>query len=173
MNKITFDPETLAPVVEQGNEESDPKLELHQRGILSNFGGLRFGNIPVGDALIGGTAASLVSELTDAFTPKDNTIVSALIKIVGGNLLAGAFSGILGNNATSAARLLVTYDGLRDIIPLDGWIREILDPIKKAVPVKPNGVVGQSQPPVNVAYGPGQRDVMSLDNWMASAARGN
>jgi hypothetical protein len=167
MNKITFDPNTLAPIVEQGEEESDPKMELHQRGILSNFGGLRFGNIPVGDALIGGSAASLVSELTDAFTPGDNTVVSALIKIVAGNLLAGAFSGILGNNATSAARLLVTYDGIRDLIPLDSWIREILDPIKK------NANVGQSQPPVNVPYGPGQRDVMSLDNWMATAARGN
>tara|TARA_R100001086_G_scaffold217162_1_gene133505 strand:- start:3654 stop:4130 length:477 start_codon:yes stop_codon:yes gene_type:complete len=158
MTQITFDPETLAPIINSEPTSEAQSLELHQRGILSGLGGTRIANIPIGDALIGGASATLVTELVSGFTGQSG-VMSALIKLVAGNLLAGAFSGILGKGATDSTRLFITYDAIRDLIPLDAWVQQIMGGVG----------VSQSQPVAEVPY-TGNGSVIAIDEWLRSAA---
>ena len=161
--KIAFDKDTLEPVA-TGDGQA---LELSQRSLLSGFGGLRFGDLPVGDALIGGASATLVSELIGGFI--GTGIVGALVKLVAGNMLAGAFSGVLGRGATDSARLFITYDAIRDLLPLDVWVNNLLtgNGIGNG---NGNGTMGQSQGQ-NVASVPytGNGSVIAIDEWLKRA----
>lgn len=157
--KIAFD-DNLNPIVD--NQEGVDSLELAQRGILSGFGGLRFGQIPVGDALLGGASATLVSELISGFVGQG--VMGAMVKLIAGNMLAGAFSGVMGRGATDSARLFITYDAIRDILPLDVWVNQLLGGAR--------GAVGQSQGQPNVAQVPytGNGAVIAIDEWLKTAA---
>jgi len=50
-------------------------------------------------------------------------LVPAVIKIIAAGFLAKPLAGVVGKPATDAALLFLTYDAVRDIIPLDNWIR--------------------------------------------------
>ena len=154
--KMTFD-ENLAPVFE--GVDSDQTLEMSQRGVLSGLGGMRFGQIPVGDALLGGASATLVSELIAGFAGQG--VMGALVKLVAGNMLAGAFSGIMGRGATDSARLFITYDAMRDLIPLDNWVTQLMSGV--------TGTVKQAQPVADVPY-TGNGSVVAIDQWLRHAA---
>jgi hypothetical protein len=156
--KMTFD-ENLSPVFDDvpGNAEPD-SLALAQRGILSGFGGMKFGAIPVGDALLGGASATLVSELISGFV--GTGVMGAMVKLVAGNMLAGAFSGMLGRGATDSARLFITYDAIRDLLPLDQWVGQLMGGV--------TGGITQSQPTAQVPY-TGNGSVVAIDSWLKTA----
>jgi len=166
--KMTFDPQTLAPILDDTPDET---LELAQRGVLSGFGGMKFGGIPVGDALLGGASATLVTEVITGFTGPG--IMGALIKLVAGNMLAGMFSGVMGRGATDSARLFITYDAIRDIVPIDTWTSQILGGVTGAVGGgngNGNGnAVSAAQSSANVPY-TGNGTVTAIDSWLRSAA---
>jgi hypothetical protein len=158
--KMTFD-ENLQPVFDAGKDGKDADtLELSQRGVLSGFGGLRFGDIPVGDALLGGASATLVSELISGVV--GSGVMGALAKLVVGNMIAGAFSGVVGRGATDSARLFITYDAVRDLIPLDTWISQLLGGVTGAVGVP------QTQAAASVPN-TGNGSVIAIDSWLQSA----
>ena len=157
--KGSFDPETLAPVIEKADGDVD-SLEMAQRGLLSGFGGLRFGNIPVGDALLGGASATLVSELITGFV--GSGVMGALVKLVAGNMLAGAFSGVMGRGATDSARLFITYDAIRDLIPIDTWTSQIFSGVTNPVGASPGGT-----PTSGVNTGNGS--VIAIAQWLRNA----
>jgi hypothetical protein len=159
--KMTFD-ENLTPVFDGVKDEAET-LELAQRGVLSGFGGMRFGQIPIGDALLGGASATLVSELISGFVGQG--VMGALIKLVAGNMLAGAFSGIMGRGATDSARLFITYDAVRDLVPIDVWVSQLLG----GVTGQAGAGVNQAQPTVDVPY-TGNGSVIAIDSWLRTAA---
>ena len=155
--KMTFD-ENLTPVFD-GVKDADETVGLAQRGVLSGFGGLKFGDIPVGDALLGGASATLVSELITGFV--GGGVMGALVKLVAGNMLAGAFSGVMGRGATDSARLFISYDAIRDLVPIDQWVGQLMSGV--------TGGVAQSQPTANVPY-TGNGSVIAIDSWLKTAA---
>jgi len=157
--RMTFD-ENLSPVFEDDKRDSDDSVALAQRGFLSGFGGVRFGDVPVGDALLGGASATLVSEVISGFIGQG--VMGALVKLVAGNMLAGAFSGILGRGATDSARLFITYDAIRDLIPLDQWVSQIMGGVTGAAGV------AQAQPTADVPY-TGNGSVVAIDSWLKTA----
>jgi len=160
--KMSFD-ENLAPVFD-GVKKDDDSLEMSQRGIMSGFGGMKFGNIPIGDALLGGASATLVSELISGFVGQG--VMGALVKLVAGNMLAGVFSGIMGRGATDSARLFVTYDAIRDLIPIDVWTQQLMSGVTGGVA----GAITQEQPaPVGTPY-TGNGSVVAIDQWLRNAA---
>jgi len=151
--KLTFDPDTLEPQIEDKKET----LDMAQRGFFSGLGGAKIGDIPVGDALLGGASATLVTEVVDGFV--GGGVMGAMVKLVVGNLAAGMFSGVLGRNATDSARLFITYDAIRDLIPVDQWTRQLVGGVG----------IAQSQPPVQVPY-TGNGSVLAIDEWLQRAA---
>ena len=164
--KLTFDPETLTPIFD-GAKESTESLDLAQRGIMSGFGGMKFGNIPIGDALLGGASATLVTEVISGFV--GTGITGALVKLVAGNMLAGMFSGVMGRGATDSARLFITYDAIRDIVPIDTWTSQILGGVTGAVGGgNANGNGNSVAAAQNLNTGNGS--VIAIDHWLNSAA---
>jgi hypothetical protein len=155
--KLTFDKDTLAPQI----EETPETLDMAQRGFFSGLGGAKIMGAPIGDALLGGASATLVTEVIDGFV--GGGVMGALAKLVVGNMAAGMFSGVLGKNATDSARLFITYDAIRDLLPVDQWTRQIVGGVGTATGV------GQSQPPVNVPY-TGNGSVLAIDEWLQRAA---
>ena len=160
--KLTFDPDTLAPIFDGGTESTE-NLDLAQRGIMSGFGGLKFGNIPLGDALLGGASATLVTEVISGFV--GTGITGALVKLVAGNMLAGMFSGVMGRGATDSARLFITYDAIRDLIPIDTWTSQLMGGVMGGGNGNGNGAVNAAQ---NLNTGNGS--VIAIDHWLQSAA---
>ena len=162
--KMTFD-ENLQPVFDGVKDEGQPAdaVALAQRGIMSGFGNLRFGDIPVGDALIGGASATLVSELVTGFV--GGGVMGALVKLVAGNMLAGAFSGILGRGATDSARLFISYDAIRDLVPIDKWVEQMLGGVRGGVR---GGVGPLAQPTAEVPY-TGNGNIVAIDSWLQHA----
>jgi hypothetical protein len=155
--KLSFDPETLAPQI----DAEEPTVDMAQRGFFSGLGGAKIADIPVGDALLGGASATLVTEVVDGFI--GGGVMGAMVKLVVGNMAAGLFSGVLGRNATDSARLFITYDAIRDLIPVDQWTRQLVGGVGGAAGV------AQSQPPVNVPY-TGNGSVLAIDEWLQRAA---
>ena len=155
--KLSFDPETLAPQIEQSEETVD----LAQKGLFAGLGSAKIMGAPIGDALLGGASATLVSEVIDGFL--GGGVMGAMAKLVVGNMVAGMFSGVLGRPATDAAKLFISYDAIRDLIPVDTWTRQLVGGI--------GGTAGvaQSQPPVNVPY-TGNGSVLAIDEWLQRAA---
>jgi hypothetical protein len=156
--KLSFDPETLAPKIEEG--EATPNVDLAQKGLFAGLGDTKLGGIPIGPALLGGASATLVTEVIDGIV--GGGIMGALAKLVVGNMAAGMFSGFLGRPATDAARLFISYDAIRDILPVDQWTRQLVGGIGGAAGV------AQSQPPVNVPY-TGNGSVLAIDEWLQRA----
>jgi hypothetical protein len=161
--KMTFD-ENLSPVFEgaddSGDKSAGSSLELAQRGLFGGFGGMRFGGIPVGEALVGGASATLVSELISGTI--GTGVMGALVKLVAGNMLAGVFSGVMGKGATDSAQLFLTYDAIRDLVPIDQWVSQLLGGV--------TGGVGQSQGVTAQVPYTGNGNVVAIDEWLKSAA---
>ena len=118
MLKITYD-ENRKPVVSDDGAEAKPAMASMSSGFTA-FG------IPVGDAFLGGAAATVISE-------------------VSGGLLTGLSSGALGtygppvtklaaawlvhkywkSGAGNAAAMFLTYDAIRDLLPIDNILKGI------------------------------------------------
>ena len=160
--KLTFDPDTLTPIFNDAPASTE-NLDLAQRGIMSGFGGVKFGNIPVGDALLGGASATLVTEVISGLV--GTGITGALVKLVAGNMLAGMFSGVMGRGATDSARLFITYDAIRDLIPIDTWTSQLMGGVMGGGNGNGNGAVNAAQ---NLNTGNGS--VIAIDHWLNSAA---
>ena len=92
-------------------------------GLLKRASEVEVFDIPLGDAVVGGSLAILTSEVTDAFLlPRIPTVPAALVKA--GEALAMVKWGpkLVGNHAAKVAALFLTYEAVRTVVPLDTWI---------------------------------------------------
>jgi len=91
-------------------------------------------DIPVGQALVGGFVAVFLSELTDGFMATSSATTRALIK--GG--LAGASvkwgKKLFGATGAKAIALLLAFDAIRDLTPMDQWADQLATKISGALP---------------------------------------
>lgn len=91
-------------------------------------------DIPIGKVLIGGFTAVFATELVDGFMANQNTYVIGGVKLV----LAGATvkwgSRFLGREGAMAAAVLLGYDGIRNLIPLDTWARTVASKVSGVIP---------------------------------------
>lgn len=101
-------------------------------GAMGAFGDLltfEFNGIPIGQAAVGGFAAIFASELVDGFAAQMSDWQRGLIKI--GVAWASVKWGkkLLGNTGSKAIALLLTFDALRDLSPLDTWADNLAEKI--------------------------------------------
>jgi len=88
---------------------------------IGNITQMEVFNIPIGKAVIGGLSAVFVSELVDGFLMAQGNMVQGLVKlgVAGATIKWG--KRFLGAAGASAFALLLTYDGIRHILPIDQW----------------------------------------------------
>ena len=114
---LTVKPEDIKSPAELAQEKAD----LEAGGALSGIINMEVWDIPVGQAIVGGFVAVFASELIDGFLIKQGDNAKGLVKLVGAGVAAKWGKGILGNVGSKAVALLLAYDGVRSLLPIDEW----------------------------------------------------
>lgn len=106
-----------------------PEAPLEAKGWFSGIMDFEFQGIPVGQAAVGGFAAIVVSELIDGFASDMKEWQRGLIKL-GVAAVAAKWGGrILGSTGSKAVALLLAFDAIRDLSPIDSWADTIAEKI--------------------------------------------
>jgi hypothetical protein len=104
-------------------------------GILNQVMSFEVAGIPIGEAAVGGFVAIIASELIDGILAKQSKTTKAALKL-GGAFAAVKFGkGILGNTGSKAVALLLTFDALRDLTPIDEWGNKLANKVSGVIPV--------------------------------------
>lgn len=121
--------EGLKPVKVEATVDKKPAeaelvdAALEESGVLSNVTSMKVWNIPVGQALVGGFVAVFASELIDGFMAAQGVMTRGVVKLIGAGAAVGWGKGLLGDTGSKAVALLLAFDGIRDIIPIDQWAK--------------------------------------------------
>ncbi len=97
--------------------------KLKQAAISRNITGFEVWDIPLGQALVGGFTAVFASELIDGFLIKQGDLLKGAVKLAGAGVAIKWGGRLLGSTGSKALGLLLAYDGIRSIIPIDTWAR--------------------------------------------------
>ncbi len=97
--------------------------ELHESGPLAGITDFKVWDIPVGQAIVGGGVAVFATELLDGFLSTQPSMMRGVIKLVGAGVVVKWGSGLLGSTGAKAAALLIAFDGIRDLVPIDTWMK--------------------------------------------------
>ena len=115
---------------------SEEKGKLEQRteaGILAPITDIEVFGMPLGQAAVGGGIALFATELIDAFItapPEGVPMTRVLVKGVAGFAMVQFLSGPLGPDAAKVAAMFLGFSLLRDLLPIDQWIRNLVKGIK-------------------------------------------
>jgi len=113
-------------------EDPEPKVEVEEDAELEKgkamdqVTGMKVWDIPVGQALVGGFSAVCVSELVDGFLRNQQSMTLGIVKLVGAGALAKWGKRLLGDTGSKAAAIILAYDGMRQIIPIDEWANRLV-----------------------------------------------
>lgn len=103
--------------------ETEEKAQLEQAGIVAGITGFQVWDIPVGQALVGGFTAVFASELIDGFLVKQGDWAKGVVKLVGAGVAVKWGPRLLGSTGSKALAILLAYDGVRSLIPIDTWAK--------------------------------------------------
>ena len=109
----------------------EPVAEMAEKGIVGGITKFEVWDIPVGQALVGGFVAVFASEVIDGFLSEQTTQVKGLVKLAAAGAAIKFGKGILGDSGSKAVALLLAYDGIRMLLPLDEWASKAVKPITK------------------------------------------
>jgi len=122
-------------------------MEQAMAGILAPITQIEVFGMPLGEAAIGGGLALFTTELIDAFItkpPEGVPFTRVLVKGVAAFAMVNFLSGPLGGGAAKTAALFLGFSLLRDLLPIDDWIRNIVTGIK-AEPEPSNNSTGSTE----------------------------
>ena len=122
---LVVKPEDVKTAAEVAAEAEKAKLEQ-----LAGITNMEVWDIPVGQALIGGFVAVFSSELIDGFLSAQSAMIRGVVKLVGAGVAAKWGSRLLGSTGSKAVALLLAYDGIRSLIPIDEWASRLAGGIK-------------------------------------------
>ena len=166
MATIKFD-DDLNPIVETDEDEVQ-SVSMEQRGLLAGVDKISFGGLKIGSALVGGTTATILSDVVSGVVPQGDNIIGGVAKLATASFLVPALKGFLGDDAVRASQLFLTYDVVREILPLDNLVRGV------------TGVFGGRQlsfpPNTATPYNPQTEDMFNsgtgnLAGWASSVVR--
>lgn len=122
---------------EQLKTESEAKLaeeaRLKQAGVsgITNF---VIWDIPIGQGLVGGFTAAFASELIDGVLMKQGDMIKAVVKLAAAGAAVKWGTRLLGSTGAKALAILLAYDGVRSLIPIDTWARRGATTVSGMVP---------------------------------------
>lgn len=132
--------ELFSPQEREALEQVKAKLEQEKAGmaqagagILAPITEIEIFGMPLGEAAVGGGLALFATEIIDAFitAPADGVpMTRVLVKGVLGFAMVQFLSGPLGSGAAKAAALFLGFSLLRDLLPIDTWIKGLVKGMK-------------------------------------------
>lgn len=129
--KILVKPEDIKTAAEL---EAENKANLEQAGFVGGITSFEIQGVPVGQAVIGGFTAVFASELIDGFLVKQADWMKGLIKLAGAGVAIKWGPRAFGKTGAFAVGLLLAYDGIRSLIPIDSWARRGATAVTSRVP---------------------------------------
>jgi hypothetical protein len=124
----------LAEELDNRQKTSD-KADMKAGGFLDAVNRVEVWDIPVGQAALGGFAAVFASELIDGFLMSQSDPVKGMIKLATAGVVIKWGSRVFGSTGSKAAGILLAYDGIRSLIPIDRWAKNVADAVSGAVPL--------------------------------------
>lgn len=103
--------------------KAEEKAKMEQAAIAKGITGFEVWDIPVGQALVGGFTAVFASELIDGFLIKQGDMLKGVVKLAGAGAAVKWGGRVLGSTGSKALAILLAYDGIRQLIPIDTWAR--------------------------------------------------
>jgi len=131
---------------EKLSSEPEQTAELEQGGAVEGLTRMEVWDIPVGEALVGGFVAVFGSELIDGLLAKQSGMVKGITKLVGAGVAAKWGRGLLGSTGSKAVALLLAYDGIRSLVPVDEWAGKAAGMITPRVGAGLAGKAGMENP---------------------------
>lgn len=116
--------EKINPVEVKSKAELEAEAELHI-GALEGISKMQVWDIPLGQAVVGGFSSVLVSELIDGFFAKQSVSVQGVVKLAVAGATIKWGSKILGKTGAIAMAILLTYDGVRQLLPIDEYAGKV------------------------------------------------
>lgn len=101
---------------------------------MDKFSRFEVMNVPVGQAILGGFTAVMTTEIIDGFLITQTPLVTGGVKLVAAAIAGGFGKQLLGKTGATAAALLIAFDGVRDILPIDTWAKSIAVRISGILP---------------------------------------
>ena len=105
--------------------ETEEVAEMASSGVLGGITGMEVWNIPIGKALVGGFVAVFGTELIDGFMASQSVQVRGAVKLVGAGIALKWGRKLLGTDGATAVGLLMAFDGIRDILPIDQYAKQL------------------------------------------------
>ena len=146
--------------------DDDDVAELGKTGVLGDIMKVEVWGIPVAQAAIGGFVAVFASEVIDGFLAEQKGYVKGLVKLAGAGLAIHWGDKILGSTGAKAVALLLAYDGIRSLLPVDQWATQAAAAVSG---VLPSGGLGGAKA-LNPG-GNGRGEVKSLVEYNARMGR--
>ncbi len=123
----------LADLGKPVEETPAPEASMEEAGFLGGIMSWEFQGIPLGQAAVGGFAAVFASELVDGFMADSDAWKRGLVKLAVAGISAKWGKKILGNTGSKAVALLLAFDAIRDLSPLDSWADQLAEKISGRV----------------------------------------
>lgn len=116
-------PDEIKTIAELTLEAEKSKMEAG--GPLGGILDIEVWDIPVGQAVVGGFVSVLVSELIDGFLAKQGDMVIGIVKLAAAGAAIRWGKPLLGSAGSKAVGILLAYDGIRHILPIDQWAHRL------------------------------------------------
>lgn len=133
--RIDNGPEKPAEILNK--DKTTETAKVAEAGALKGFMDFQIGGIPVGKAAVGGGIAIFATELIDGLLQRFNQgskTVTGLVKLAGAGAAIKWGGKYLGKEGAAVVALLMAFDGIRDITPIDTWMNNIANKISGYVP---------------------------------------
>lgn len=115
----------LAEFGERLPVKAEPPAAEMEQGPLAGIAKMEVWGIPLGKALIGGGIAIFATELIDGFMAAQAPQMRGIVKLVGAGASQMLGKRWIGAPTASAIALLLAFDGIRDLLPMDEFIHGI------------------------------------------------
>lgn len=135
--KVLVKPEDIKSPEEvkaEAAKAEEDKAKLEQAGAVAGITSFEVWDIPVGQALVGGFTAVFASELIDGFLVKQGDWMKGMVKLVGAGVAVKWGPRLFGSVGSKALALLLAYDGVRSLIPIDTWAHRSASAVTGMIP---------------------------------------
>ena len=165
--KLMFDKDGNLTEKISSENDSSVNFQAEQTKLLKGVTNLKVGSgknsIPLGESVLGGAGATIVSEIIQGIIPSNLTgMPSTIIRLIGSIFALNLMTPILGQASTSAGKLFVTYEAVRDLLPIDSLIGNLGGSLKMG------NSFGAENPPVPASAVSGTNPQAELDAWQNS-----
>ncbi len=108
--------------------------DLEQAAIAKSVTDMEVWGIPLGKAALGGLGAVVGSELVDGFMVSQSNTTKGFVKLIAAGSVYKFGKRWLGAGLASAITLVLAYDGIRSLLPIDEWGNRIASTLTGIMP---------------------------------------